>query len=260
MTIFKRTYGTGPRQALALHCSLAHCGAWRGVGLRLGEDVTLTALDFPAHGRSDDCPVGTFPERSHRAAREALMAFDGPVDLIGHSWGGVIAMSLAIAHPDLVRSLSLYEPILTAACPDPDLFLVEGDHMDAVEAHVGRGEHDMAARLFMRVWGDGRPWANLPVEARATFARGIAHVITCQPALRDDVLGLLESGGIDTINTPTVVINGGASPKLAHSVQDAIAARIQRAQRVTIDRAGHMGPITHAADVAAAITNNFTRS
>jgi pimeloyl-ACP methyl ester carboxylesterase len=36
-------------------------------------------------------------------------------------------------------------------------------------------------------------------------------------------------------------------------VQDGIAARMPNARRVTLDGAGHMGPITHAAEVATEI-------
>jgi lipase len=48
-----RVWGEGnARPVLALHCSLAHAGAWSGVAQRL-PGVALTAFDQPGHGRAE---------------------------------------------------------------------------------------------------------------------------------------------------------------------------------------------------------------
>ncbi|WP_372472278.1 alpha/beta fold hydrolase [Jidongwangia harbinensis] len=44
----------------------------------------------------------------------------GGAHLVGHSYGGTVAMLAAAAHPDLVRSLALIEPCAhTVAAADP---------------------------------------------------------------------------------------------------------------------------------------------
>ena len=47
-------FGSGPRPALLIHCSLAHGGSWAGVARRLSDRLRMVAFDLPGHGRSAD--------------------------------------------------------------------------------------------------------------------------------------------------------------------------------------------------------------
>ena len=49
-----RQNGAGARQVFALHCTMAHAGAWRGLAGALSDDVTITAIDMCRHGISPD--------------------------------------------------------------------------------------------------------------------------------------------------------------------------------------------------------------
>ncbi|NJM82478.1 MAG: alpha/beta fold hydrolase, partial [Tabrizicola sp.] len=106
-----------PRPVLALHCSLAHSGAWSGLVERL-RGVTVTALDEPGHGKAADWDG---QEEIHglttRIAVELaeMLGDGGPIDLMGHSFGATVALRIALDRPDLVRSLVLVEPVIFAA-------------------------------------------------------------------------------------------------------------------------------------------------
>lgn len=111
--INSRQFGHGPRAALALHCTLAHSGAWRAVGQALADRLTITALDLPGHGKSSDW---TGQGDLHRHCTDvALSVIDTPVDLIGHSFGATIALRMAVERPDKVRTLTMIEPVFFAA-------------------------------------------------------------------------------------------------------------------------------------------------
>lgn len=251
LALFSRDFGTGPRKALALHCSLAHSGAWRGVAAQLGDELTITALDLPGHGKS---PSWSGQGDLTQETLEAVLPFvTEPVDLIGHSFGGVLSLLIALHRPEMVRSLSLFEPVLMAVAREdaPDAHQWNRAHMDEVNAHIDAGDPAMGARLFLRVWGDGRPWDTLPEELRQSATRLIPFIGASQPALAEDNAGIIARLG--EIDVPCVLMDGGQSPGLMHVVQDGLAARMPRARRVTFDAAGHMGPITHPAEVAAEI-------
>ena len=112
MTLHLRTFGSGPRKGLALHCSLAQGGVWAGVANGLPR-VTLLAPDLPGHGRSPDRdPASDYHSQTTRAV---LALIGSPRDVIGHSFGATVALRIALERPDLVRTLTLIEPVLFAA-------------------------------------------------------------------------------------------------------------------------------------------------
>ena len=155
--IFSRSFGHGPRRVLAVHCSLAHSGAWRGLAEVLAEEITLTAFDMLSHGRSPDWDgQGNFQLRNAAAGLELLT---GPVDLIGHSFGATVALRMAMARPHMVRSLTLIEPVLfaVAKADDPAMLAAMEEDSRPIDAAWAAGDLELATRLFNRMWGPGHP-------------------------------------------------------------------------------------------------------
>jgi pimeloyl-ACP methyl ester carboxylesterase len=211
-------------------------------------------MDLPGHGKSADWDgTSDFPGMAVAMASALL---EGPTDIIGHSFGAFVALRLAIERPDLVRSLTLYEPVFFAAGADarPDLAHENRAVMQEVQRQSDAGDPEMAARVFMRVWGDGRPWADLPEEMRRGFAARIGLTMAIQPHIVEDVAGILPYLG--QIDVPVMLMDGACSPAVMKVVQDGLAERIKGAKRVTIEGAGHMGPITHPSEVARHIIAN----
>jgi len=59
------------------------------------------------------------------------------------------------------------------------------------------------------------------------------------------------------ITLPVLLLNGGASPLPERRVMARLAEALPGAQAVTFAKAGHMGPLTHAADVNDAIAHHL---
>ncbi len=258
MKLFSRQYGQGARKAVALHCSLAHSGAWKRLASVLEDDLTITALDLPGHGQSPDWDgQGDLTD----AVIESVLPFlEEPVDLIGHSYGAVVALRLALDHPDRVRSLSLFEPVLMAIAKTdgPDEAAWNARLMAEIVAELAKGEAETAARLFMRVWGDGRRWADLPQDLREGSTRRIGFIGHSRPAIDDDNRGLIPR--LSNVTVPAVIMDGGESPPLMKVVQDGIASRLGNARRVTFDGLAHMGPVTHPQLVADEIRKTLAEA
>jgi pimeloyl-ACP methyl ester carboxylesterase len=115
--IFWQTIGTGPRPALAVHCTLGASQLWGPVLAPLGEQISATAFDQPNHGQSAPWDAsGAAPGAFQTLVTQIAASFiDRPVDLIGHSFGASVALRIAVAAPEAVRSLTLIEPVLFAA-------------------------------------------------------------------------------------------------------------------------------------------------
>lgn len=249
-----RHWGQGPRQMLALHCSLAHAGAWAGLAAQLPGGICLTAPDLPGHGRSDPW-LGT--EDLHSVATRMATALadqiGGPLDLIGHSFGATIALRLALERPDLVQRLILIEPVLFAAAQAVNApeFLAFAAEYQAVDAAM-EDHPEQAAALFHGRWGVGA-FAALPEAQRAYMTARMPLVRAQNPVLLQDVAQMLAPGRLEALARPTLLIEGGDSPPVIAAIHRALADRLPMARRHVVAGAGHMLPITHPAEVAREI-------
>ena len=78
-----------------------------GQVLELRPDLRAVAVDMPGHGTSDPAGLSSL-NAAVDAVTSTLSAEDaGPVVIVGHSWGGMVGLRLAVARPDLVRGLVL---------------------------------------------------------------------------------------------------------------------------------------------------------
>jgi lipase len=104
-------YGpTGPARVLAVHGLTGHGRRWETLAQRHLPDVGILAPDLVGHGHSTwDAP---WTIDANVAALAALLDAEGgaPVVVVGHSFGGALALNLAAARPDLVAGLALLDP------------------------------------------------------------------------------------------------------------------------------------------------------
>jgi 3-oxoadipate enol-lactonase len=104
--------GAGPDVVL-LHAVTANMAVWMVSNLMdtLARDYRVTAYDLRGHGLSGATPTGyTSADMAEdfRGLHDALGL--GPAFLIGHSFGGVVAMHAAATYPDRVRGMILSDP------------------------------------------------------------------------------------------------------------------------------------------------------
>ena len=249
-----RHFGAGPQSVLALHCTIAHAGAWRGLGTALDGRAQITAPDMYCHGQSPDWDgEGDFLVRMIEAT---LPLLNDPVHLVGHSFGAVLALALACRAPDKVRSLTMVETVFFAVAVQDAPEIVAAQ--DAVEAETSRAfaaqDWPLAARLFNRAWsGTGPRWPEMPERMRAAMTRGVRIVPASAPGLRDDSQGLIAQ--LPGLTMPVLLMRGDASPEVMRVVHAGLARRMPTARELVVPGAGHMLPITHPAPVAEAMAD-----
>ncbi|WP_371810357.1 alpha/beta fold hydrolase [Ruegeria sp. HKCCD8929] len=250
-----RELGEGPRRVLALHCTIAHSGAWKGLAGLLGQEATFTAPDMLSHGRSPDWDrQGDFYDR---ITEIALAQLTGSMDLIGHSFGAAVALRLAVERPELMRSVVLIEPVFFAVAVQDAPELIERHGQDAqpyMEA-LSAGDEALAARLFNRMWStEGSPrWPDLPESTRAAMIRGIHVVPAVDQALFADRVGLLQPGVLDRASMPVLLLRGSLTHHVMAAINEGLARRLPDAASAVVDGAGHMLPISHPGEAAAQI-------
>ena len=101
-----RNWGGNGRQVVLLHGLASTCRIWDLVAPVLAQDFAVIAVDQRGHGDSGKPGKGYdfATVASDIAALLSGRGIERPI-LVGHSWGGDVALELAVAHPGLTRGL-----------------------------------------------------------------------------------------------------------------------------------------------------------
>jgi lipase len=113
VTDLLHTYRYGPSrppQILAVHGLTGHGLRWQTLATKQLPEFAIIAPDLIGHGRSSWAAPWSIDANVDALAALLDAEADGPVVVVGHSFGGAIALSLAAARPDLVSALVLLDP------------------------------------------------------------------------------------------------------------------------------------------------------
>ena len=251
-------FGDGVRRVLALHCALGSGAMWAGLDV---PGSTVLAPDLPGHG---DRPVwdgaGDYHTICTWEAIELAVA-NGPVDVVGHSLGATVALRLALERPELVRTLTLIEPVLFAAARAnaPQEFAAYLVAIAPVANALRRGDMMVAADAFQAIWGNAR-FASQPLARREAVAARMPIIAASDGALAQDSAGLLAYMRLESLGIPVLLLQGSASPPIIAVIMAELARRLPQVTEGVIDGAGHMLAVTHAAQVSAAIAGFYGTS
>lgn len=96
------------RAVVLLHGLGGAASNWAHLAPELGRRRRVLVLDLPGHGRSEPLPaapgLGAYADAVASVVEQEGVA---PVDLVGHSLGGLVSIRLAARRPDLARSVVL---------------------------------------------------------------------------------------------------------------------------------------------------------
>jgi pimeloyl-ACP methyl ester carboxylesterase len=111
-SLFMRRWGKGPAVVL-IHGALVTHSDWPIDLLTwLAERATVHVLDRPSHGESERLRFAAAPPLQARQIYEGLVKLNvGPALVVAHSFGGLVALSLAEQFPSAVSGLVLVSPM-----------------------------------------------------------------------------------------------------------------------------------------------------
>lgn len=254
---FFREAGSGPG-VVCIHSNASTSGQWRGLMELLSPGFHVLAPDSYGSGKSPEWPsdrVITLKDEVE-LIEPVLSKAGAPLVMVGHSYGGGIALKAALMHPGRVRALALYEPTLFALIeqqgPSPNA--ADGIRNAVAEASIAldAGDKDTAARAFIDYWMGEGSWAQTPEARKPAIAESVANVRRWKHALFTEPTPLEVFRGM---NIPVLLMTGKRSTSSAHGVANILKAALPRVEHVEFEKLGHMGPITHPDLVNKAIVN-----
>ncbi|BCJ49071.1 3-oxoadipate enol-lactonase [Actinoplanes sp. NBRC 14428] len=249
-----RRVGAGDPVVL-LHGSGGGLHSWAAVAEHLAGPYELWMPARRGYGPSD-VPPGRKSFRDEVADVTAVIEAAGrPVHLVGGSYGATLALHVAAAEPDRVRTLAVFEPPLFAAGPATEPLL------ERYRAALGRDDAaGLAAVLnevtrvppavvaaFAAAAGDRPPD---PAEARRS-AIGWLHDLEALAGDDPDV------GRWSSITVPALLMGGADTWDPVPATMDALAAALPGAHRIVWDGQSHFATMTAPGLVARALADFY---
>ncbi len=236
-------HAAGAVPALAFHGFALNAHSFDEVAPRLAGRLDLLAFDQRGHGLSDRAPdIGDYTrDRMAEDIAEIVerLGLDRPV-VMGHSMGGLNALTFAARHPSQLRALILIDvgPRVAVDGAEQVRRFVAGPYeMESLDEWVEhthayypwRSKERIRARLevSLRRTPEGRLAKQFDPRFRAAEFAGVAGG-------REDPAELARR-----LRCPTLLVRGGESPVLPREAAEAFAKEVPVVRLVAIDGAGH---------------------
>lgn len=272
ITLHHRSIGDGP-PLLMIPGSISDMRTWQPVLPQLSRHFRCTTISRRYQHPSSHVTGG---DSGVQANVDDLAAFiqareEGPVHALAHSFGGYVAMELALQHPELVRSLVLEEPIFTPALVgDPDnplhligLFLRDRragasfmrlglKGVKPTFAALAKGDTTRAMRSFIDGVTEGR---RTPDTLDALSRQQLIDNITALAG--EDPFKHAFKGDLRGLKKPVLLLSGARSPYFFRFIVKQLLQRLPHARHQEIPEAAHWAHIDAPEVFAQAVVDHL---
>jgi pimeloyl-ACP methyl ester carboxylesterase len=256
-------WGTGTDAPTLLLCH-GFSGSTHDFALSIAgfaEGRSVLALDHRGHGRSEK--LGSLDRYSIDRLADDLIAFieseaGGPIDLLGHSMGGAIAIRVTLARPDLVHSLILMDTSgWSFANDDADIAAMIAGFIESFDPAGGLPDLGAMPSPETDLIAAATPpdWQAIKEEMAAAFDPYALKALGRQ---------LFEGDGdwvrprLAEVSCPVTVIVGEHDHPFIDQAAD-LAAEVADGRAIVIGGAYHSPQLTHRAEWTAAVQAHLDR-
>lgn len=234
---------------LLLHSSASGNRQWRKLIERLAPRYRVIAPNLIGNGATTAWH-GQSAQTIADAAQVVFglvdgLALDQPLRLVGHSFGGAVALHAAHVLGQRVSKLVLYEPML------PGVLRAHGRLQAAAEtqalhAHLRRcaasGDWLAAAERFTDYFNGDGAWAATPPERRQL----IASLLPANLPEWDAAMAPMPADSLGGVSAQTLLMRGRATRPALMEMAAVLYQRFSHWRLVDVANCGHMAPLTHA--------------
>jgi len=231
---------------LLIHGVGLNADAWEPQITGLAPRRRVIAMDMPGHGQSDLLPEDAGLDDFVAAAASLIDALGiSPTAVVGHSMGALIALGLALDHPQKVTALVTLNAVY---CRDPV----------ARAAVVARGAQ--LSKGVVETAGPIQRW--FPENPTGPLARRVADWLR-----RDDPAGYAAAyrvfatadrayeGRLRELKCRALFMTGISDPNSTPVMSDRMAREAPHGRSLSLARARHMMNLTHPAETTSMIAN-----
>jgi pimeloyl-ACP methyl ester carboxylesterase len=230
-----------------LHSSVSANRQWRALTEALKDRYRILAINLFGYGGTTPWP-GNASQSLYAQAQLVLAVceqFDGPVHLVGHSFGGSVALKAAMLLGPRVDKLILLEPnpfSLLEQGGRTEAFLESRALRDHVKCFGSLGDWPKVAERFADYWlGDGA-WRAMSEKRRAAFVEALPPNFYEWDAVMDEKTTIEEWRSLPT---RTLVVSDKATRLTIREIVHIFEAACPHWSFQFIAEGGHMAPLTH---------------
>jgi len=239
--------GAGSRLVL-LHGFTQTAGSWQPVTAAFAVDHEVVVVDLPGHGRSGDVRAGLWETAALVAETGASATY------IGYSYGGRVALHLALANPAVVERLVLVST--TAGIDDP----TERDERRTSDEALAERLEQIGLDDFLEEWLAQPLFADLPAEAAGLEDRRTNTVDGLAASLRSSGTGAMDPPLWDRLaelEMPVLVIAGEADARFRRLGAELVRSIGDNAELIVVGDAGHAVPFEQPESFTDAVRRWF---
>jgi pimeloyl-ACP methyl ester carboxylesterase len=239
--IARWTSGEGP-PLVVVHGTPADHTRWRPLLPYLEPHVTVHAIDRRGRGASTDAPdYGLAREYEDVAAVvDAVADASGtPVDLYGHSHGGIVAFGAA-TRMSRIRKLVLYEgwPV-----PNPDVYALPPGLEERLDALLAEGYRDAVVETLFRELELMSDEDMQAFKAAPSWPGRVAAADTITREVRAETGARLDPELAGRITVPVLLLTGANSSDASKAGIEAVAAALPDARIVVLEGQEHVADV-----------------
>lgn len=241
-----------------IHSSVSGNRQWRALADSLTDRYRVLAVNLFGYGETTPWP-GNSPQSLYAQAQLVLALCEElyrPIHLVGHSFGGSVALKAAMLLGPRVGSLVLLEPnpfYLLRQGGRSQAFLESLALRDHVKSFGALGDWEQVAERFADYWlGDGS-WSAMPDKRRAAFAQSLPPNFHEWDAVMDEQTPIEEW---KALSARTLVVSDAATRLPIREIVDLFARACPHWSFRTLAEGGHMAPLTRP-DLVNPIVREF---
>lgn len=252
--------GAGPTMVLVPgSCSTG--AAWRPVIAALENRFRCVTTSLPGYGGTAERRTPGDPSLSHEAEalESVIRKAGGRVHLVGHSFGGLVALAVALRGQAKLASLTVIEApavMLLAGGREIQHIRAFGEMTAGYFAASRDGNAD-AIEAMIDFFGGAGTFASWPPRVRAyAVATTPVNILDWETAFDYS----LPAEALAQVEVPTLVVRGGESHPAMQRVNEILSERMTQATLATIEDASHFMIATHAVEVARLVARHVHRA